>query len=854
MEKACAMLAIGVGSSFKRRGSTLLFAGLALAIPWNHPFFQERFSSTNSSERSLMKSALGRIWDWVHVGGLPWRLLLRSAAMAVAGSLPFAIEAAAPADDGLVIRMERQVFRGDAGHGYLGNIVIGLQAVDGDGAFRIEEQRFVPRINLGTDIDLANPLGDFPQTHLPVPIDHPGIELQLYAAELDTPELVLLRLVLKNTAASPLRISAVNLFSIDPERGGLWMSGLMQDQSRVLSLPVLGDQGGLAPATNSARASNVQLLWEGSTGRSTLIGFLTQEEGLGALEYTPDPSGRGIASLRADLLYRPARTVAPGEVFVSEVLFIDRTRLDPRSKLARFARLMAVYQGFKCPAGEATLTWQPTPISLSAMDIEGFSDILDTLRREYGCHAIHFPQHEEDAGIVPERRGDYFSAARDAGFDWEVTEDFFARKAGSGDEYPTLQPNALAMLNWAAPGIEVLDPTDPAVIERAFDLGLRLADAGAGVINLDGIQRLAMARDYQDRQGRTGIWHARQALRALSSKWKTAAKFRTIGLDPMLYGMTGHTRVTDQWITGWTENDDGTGAAFLPVLRGLLHDWYLFGVMWTHQLGPVFSSGWSDAQWRSLLTAVWFSGSGLEIAGLPDGNGISPEQSNALLHVLPLSGQVAAPLDLLENDPPRIWHLPIRGRNLDSELVAFFGWPADAPEADSMSLGVSLPTLRLPRGQGVAYHLYEFWTDQYLGMTSDIVSLDVPRDDVRVVKVSRVLNRPQLLASNRHLSMGFSDILSVEWNPSSRVLFGRQKFTRGIPTHLVFYLPANYRLQRFHLAGRDMKVIEREQIVEVTIPEEVEGELYWELVTSMRSGEETGGLSDETGLPLFLPN
>jgi len=86
--------------------------------------------------------------------------------------------------------------------------------------------------------------------------------------------------------------------------------------------------------------------------------------------------------------------------------------------------------------------------------------------------------------------------------------------------------------------------------------------------------------------------------------------------------------------------------------------------------------------------------------------------------------------------------------------------------------------------------VYDFWNGSFLGITDSQVSLTVPGHGCRVISLVTVYgDRANLLATNRHLSMGGIDLEEKVWEGREKVLTGRSKnLVAGEPYTLSLYL------------------------------------------------------------------
>jgi hypothetical protein len=159
-----------------------------------------------------------------------------------------------------------------------------------------------------------------------------------------------------------------------------------------------------------------------------------------------------------------------------------------------------------------------------------------------------------------------------------------------------------------------------------------------------------------------------------------------------------------------------------------------------------------------------------------------PERINVIRKLLPIHPQPARPLDLLTREFPERYFKqikkPLAGYN---ETWGWFlalnlglNWdysksPALKIPDDRSQRSVTIQPTALGLAPGT-YHLFEFWTQSYLGQTGDRLTIKVPPHDSRVIAIRKKKDHPQLLGHNRHITMGAAVTKSETWNRDTRTL------------------------------------------------------------------------------------
>lgn len=124
----------------------------------------------------------------------------------------------------------------------------------------------------------------------------------------------------------------------------------------------------------------------------------------------------------------------------------------------------------------------------------------------------------------------------------------------------------------------------------------------------------------------------------------------------------------------------------------------------------------SDEEIRTFVTAMAASGG---IFMLSDKMPLlHDDQVQLLSKLFPINGEAAVPLDLMDNDCPGILDF---GRKGDAHVLAFINWT-------DLDKEFCLPVAEEEKGG----HLFEFWSQQYLGQCDGEICATVPAHGCRV--------------------------------------------------------------------------------------------------------------------------
>ncbi|MCM3903515.1 MAG: NPCBM/NEW2 domain-containing protein [Pyrinomonadaceae bacterium] len=161
---------------------------------------------------------------------------------------------------------------------------------------------------------------------------------------------------------------------------------------------------------------------------------------------------------------------------------------------------------------------------------------------------------------------------------------------------------------------------------------------------------------------------------------------------------------------------------------------------------------------------------------------LSAERVELLRRVYPAVDIV--PMDLFKSDRnKRIWDLKINHLGRSYDVVGVFNFD----EARTRPIYVNWKDLGLPGDKPV--HVYDFWNREYLGAWDRGLTVDLSPASSRVLTLLPQENRPQLISTSRHLTQGWVDLISQNYNPATNSYRGRSKVVRDDPYELRFVFP-----------------------------------------------------------------
>lgn len=306
----------------------------------------------------------------------------------------------------------------------------------------------------------------------------------------------------------------------------------------------------------------------------------------------------------------------------------------------------------------------------------------------------------------------------------------------------------LAITTGSAGILYLLDSSQEAVCEWLKALGQRMrTDWGFGAAQLEHLE--AEARSGWRQSGaasplaayRTGLGALREGLGDCTLVAAGAPFLASLGLVDVLQ----------------TDSRPLRRAEASPLLRCFLNR-----AGFQTSAGPtcLAAEGQTLEEARAAATVAALSGGVVTLIG--DLGTLPAERSDTLLVCLPPFPGALFPLDPFAPDGPHLFGARIR-RSWEEWLLLMVINPAAWP----IALATSLDRLGL-RGE---QHAFEFWTQRYLGVITERLTLDqIPAGGCRVIALRPCRSEPQMVGTSLHVSQGGSEVHEIAFNRQSNSL------------------------------------------------------------------------------------
>ena len=220
---------------------------------------------------------------------------------------------------------------------------------------------------------------------------------------------------------------------------------------------------------------------------------------------------------------------------------------------------------------------------------------------------------------------------------------------------------------------------------------------------------------------------------------------------------------------------DNNGGSWRGILRGpsiASRHYHLNGRIWYNDPDAVYVRN-SLTLDQARANASWVSVTGQLFVVSDDFSKLTPDRLDVLKRVVPAHGRPARPVDLLEEDMPRIWHVTDTRGPVRRDVVALFNWDGKTTwDADYPLDRIGLPDAK-------SYIAYDFWGDRLLPTVADRLKATLPKSSCLILAVRPAVDHPQLISTSRHVTQGMIDVSNEKWDAATLTLSGTSKLVPG---------------------------------------------------------------------------
>lgn len=179
---------------------------------------------------------------------------------------------------------------------------------------------------------------------------------------------------------------------------------------------------------------------------------------------------------------------------------------------------------------------------------------------------------------------------------------------------------------------------------------------------------------------------------------------------------------------------------------------------------------------------------------------LPPERVEILKKVFPALD--IKPMDLFPSKRnKRIWDLKINHLGKNYDVVGFFNFG----ERESALIYLSWNEIGLPEK---LIHIFDFWNSEYLGAWEKGISIEIPPKSSKVLTFLPDNGSIQLISTNRHITQGVPDLLSLKYNEKELSIEGKSNLIKNDPYELNFVFPRgkNFIVNKFVAEGLPFEI------------------------------------------------
>jgi hypothetical protein len=266
------------------------------------------------------------------------------------------------------------------------------------------------------------------------------------------------------------------------------------------------------------------------------------------------------------------------------------------------------------------------------------------------------------------------------------------------------------------------------------------------------------------------------------------------------------------------DNGGGSWKAILTGPRIASRHYHLNGRIWYNDPDVVYVRD-SLTLDQARANASWVAITGQLFIVSDDFSKLKPERLEVLKRVMPAHGQHFRPVDLLEEEIPRIW-LVTSGTGKDRrDVVALFNW-------DEKPCEVDYPLDRIGLPQAKRYIAFDFWGNRLLPPIEARLNVKLPPSSCMILSVLPEADHPQVIGTSRHVTQGMIDLVEQKWDATKKTLSGRIKVVARDTNEIRIAHGQSWRAAKvFPWAGSREKTVEADvpKVLDVDTPNVIAG-------------------------------
>jgi hypothetical protein len=260
-------------------------------------------------------------------------------------------------------------------------------------------------------------------------------------------------------------------------------------------------------------------------------------------------------------------------------------------------------------------------------------------------------------------------------------------------------------------------------------------------------------------------------------------------------------------------------AEWKSLLRGPTfgtRHYFLHGRLWWNDPDPVYVRDSIPLKHAQLICS-WVALSGqlnLSSEWIP---GLSPERLSILKRTMPSHQAVARPVDLFDEDLPRVWTVSDGTRN----VVGLFNWESEEKKFD-------VPLERLGLNADQDYVAFDYWGDKLISSVKNRLRVALPLESCVALAIRPQANHPQLISTSRHVTQGIVDVRDEKWDAATKTLRGHSKLIGNDPYELLI-VTGTAKIEKINVSFTDVNTSHQSQdsLTRVKLLSPASLEVFW---------------------------
>ncbi|MCX7015628.1 MAG: hypothetical protein NTW86_24260 [Candidatus Sumerlaeota bacterium] len=181
---------------------------------------------------------------------------------------------------------------------------------------------------------------------------------------------------------------------------------------------------------------------------------------------------------------------------------------------------------------------------------------------------------------------------------------------------------------------------------------------------------------------------------------------------------------------------------------------------------------------------------------------IPEDRLEIIRRVAPTTQDVSKAVDVFEHSPARLWNMPIRRAFGQWNIAGLFN--VDFAQ-DGQPITQTIRFADLDLSPDKEYLVYEFWSRRFLGALKGEFTRTLQAPDCEIYSIVEKPDHPTLISTSRHVRQMAYEIRDLQWDASTRALRGASKVVGGDPYQLRVFVPRGYTWTAAEAEGLDVK-------------------------------------------------